>query len=758
MITTIKINQVASYSQEVIIEDLKKINFFFGNNGSGKSTVAKFFYNLSSDNDNKSSIVYDNCSQFGFDTINDEILVFNDEFIQRNFINNNVQKGIFSLNQGNDIIDKLIEAETLKLNQNKKFKDENLKEKKEIIESQVAKDYSDLKKNCFELRKNTLSSFLKIKDSFPYKQTQNNFDKINSILFTTKNLIEIKYENLLTNYKKLYDEELVKIDSLLSTKTYKQIRKIEIKINDLLNEVIIGNNDVDIAKMINDLGIRNWVDTGRDFLVKDLDSQICPFCQKETIDSNLLSKFESYFDENYKNKLAEIELLKGNYTTFFNDFLGQIDNVTKEYNFKNKSSNLYKDLKLLFQKNINSIDEKIKISNEKKQIKSILDFKNIISEVNKSINSHNKDFENLDNNRKKFEIDIWNYLTLESKENIQNYDLKKYEYAIDYLFELNIEEYIDEIILESKSKIEGWKTNTITTQEAVDNINSILRNSGFGGFKIKEKEKVNNISQYFLKRVDSESTQNVFKTLSEGEKNFIAFLYFHQLCLGTGNTDDISKKKIIVIDDPISSLDSQSLFIITTLIRDLSKKKGKNKIENKEFYYSHIHQIFVFTHNIYFFKEVSISNGNKLCQEISYFKIRKIDKESEVSLMPYNEINNDYSLLWKTLGDLKKSSSSDLNIIICNTMRRILESYINFTKIGQGKDSWDVLSTIPLEDPRHFVFSALISEINDGSHKVSLLDDVYFHRIINISTENIFFVFKEIFKEIGESHYEAMMN
>lgn len=85
-------------------------------------------------------------------------------------------------------------------------------------------------------------------------------------------------------------------------------------------------------------------------------------------------------------------------------------------------------------------------------------------------------------------------------------------------------------------------------------------------FLIDEKEKINNISQYFLKRIDAEPSDNVFKTLSEGEKNFISFLYFYQLCLGTDNIDRSSKKKIIVIDDPVSSLDSQALFIVTTLI------------------------------------------------------------------------------------------------------------------------------------------------------------------------------------------------
>ena len=40
-----------------------------------------------------------------------------------------------------------------------------------------------------------------------------------------------------------------------------------------------------------------------------------------------------------------------------------------------------------------------------------------------------------------------------------------------------------------------------------------------------EKEKINNISQYYLSRIGSNQQENIFNSLSEGEKNFISFLY-----------------------------------------------------------------------------------------------------------------------------------------------------------------------------------------------------------------------------------------
>ena len=121
-----------------------------------------------------------------------------------------------------------------------------------------------------------------------------------------------------------------------------------------------------------------------------------------------------------------------------------------------------------------------------------------------------------------------------------------------------------------------------------------------------------------------------------------------------------------------------------------------------------------------------------------------------------NEILNDYTLLWNSLKTFKGKNDSELNISLCNTMRRILESYVNFTKLG--KNSWDSLSSIPIDDSRYYICSALISEINDGSHKVSPLDEMFYQRVVNEVPQNLFNAFEMIFREIAEPHYEAMMN
>lgn len=70
---------------------------------------------------------------------------------------------------------------------------------------------------------------------------------------------------------------------------------------------------------------------------------------------------------------------------------------------------------------------------------------------------------------------------------------------------------------------------------------------------------------------------------------------------------NLKKRKILVIDDPVSSLDSQVLFIVNSLIQHLIANKGKTKPEKKAFKNPlFLEQVFILTHNIYFHKEVSL--------------------------------------------------------------------------------------------------------------------------------------------------------
>ncbi len=89
MITSIIIKNVATYDSVngVLISDLKKVNFFFGFNGSGKSTIAKYLRNLSLET-SLQSVDFDQCTNVGYNNTIHQILIFNDNCIDENFKRN----------------------------------------------------------------------------------------------------------------------------------------------------------------------------------------------------------------------------------------------------------------------------------------------------------------------------------------------------------------------------------------------------------------------------------------------------------------------------------------------------------------------------------------------------------------------------------------------------------------------------------------------------------------------------------------------
>lgn len=297
--------------------------------------------------------------------------------------------------------------------------------------------------------------------------------------------------------------------------------------------------------------------------------------------------------------------------------------------------------------------------------------------------------------------------------------------------------------MESKQKKtnfkEGFEQELIQKQQQVTSvhysvleINRILKSFGFTSFLLDAAEENGNY------KIIRENGEDAHETLSEGEKSFITFLYFYQLLKGSNDVKDIHAEKVVVIDDPISSLDSNVLFIVSSLVRKLmfEIKDGASDVK----------QIFVLTHNIYFHKEVTFSHGNKSFGEASYWVLRKSNEITSIEQYSKNPIKTSYELLWKEL----RNPVNRNHITIQNIMRRILENYFKFF----GNTDLDDLEHKFDEDEK-LICRSLLSWINDGSHSIS--EDLYIESNEDIVSRYMI-VFKKIFENKNhQAHYEMMM-
>ncbi len=206
---------------------------------------------------------------------------------------------------------------------------------------------------------------------------------------------------------------------------------------------------------------------------------------------------------------------------------------------------------------------------------------------------------------------------------------------------------------------------------------------------------------------------------------------------GNISENGIAVDRVVVFDDPVSSLDSDVLFIVSALIRRLQEEARKGD--------GYIKQVFVLTHNIYFHKEVSFDPTRKggLRAHETFWIIRKGADKSVVTGYDHNPIKTSYELLWAEVMNPNQST-------IQNILRRILENY--FTLLGNlHRDG--IIAKFEGKDQQ--VCASLFSWVNDGSH--SVYDDLYISADDQVATRYLD-VFRRVFEKTGHvSHYNMMM-
>lgn len=359
---------------------------------------------------------------------------------------------------------------------------------------------------------------------------------------------------------------------------------------------------------------------------------------------------------------------------------------------------------------------------------------NLINNANEAISKHNNMVKNLSNEKKILTNQIWRFLTEEIKTETTNYKTKKdnIEKAIS-----KIQEKIDKNNKEKQQKENEVKTlekQTTSIQPTIDGINSLLKQFGFSSFILAKSA---NGNYYKLQRPDNSDAKT---TLSEGEKSFVCFLYFYHLLKGSDSESGITTDRVVVIDDPVSSLDSDVLFIVSSLIKGLFDEIRSNS--------GHIKQMFILTHNVYFHKEITFNQkrrNNQAMNEETFFTVRKDETGSQIVKWNENPIKTSYDLLWSEVRTQNKSA-----LTIQNTLRRILENYF---KILGGIDPDKICEMF--DGKEKCICKSLFSWVNDGSHFAH--DDLYVS-IDSNQIENYLSVFRRIFEKSGHiAHYKMMM-
>lgn len=657
MIESITLSGIATYSPVTpeTIQNLKAVNYFYGANGAGKTTISRLINNPTLSTASRITWAKGNPIP---------AMVYNNDFIAANFTDSKQFKGVFTLGQAEQA--QLDHLEELKKERDRHalFKakgQENLNgpdgksgkiaEKKALEEKLVGR--------CWEQKQ-------KHDDEFQgaFKGLRNNREAFkNRVLEESKSntskLVDI--EDLRKRAGILYGDAPLPMNAVSKLDLS---RLVALEQNTVLSKKVVGKEDVNVSAMIQHLGNSDWIRQGMKYLGHTDDD--CPFCQQK-LPHDFEKSLEDYFDETFEADTRALSQFRDTYNTVADNLLIQAQTILAtdcSHLDKKKLDLELQAMNAIMLVNRQRIDLKVANPSNDMALESFAEIPLRISELiisaNNKVSEHNRLISEFSVEQNKLTNEVWRYiLDVELKDALADYtqDGDRVGKAIDGITASIDRATVD--ISAADAEIAKIESSLTSVKPTVIAINKILKDFGFRSFSLDPACADNS---YRLIRSDGTDAK---ATLSEGEKTFVTFLYFYHLLRGSISTSGISTDRIVVIDDPVSSLDSDVLFIVSSLIKKLFhevRQKGNN-----------LKQVFVLTHNVHFHKEITFNPqraGDASIKDETFWVVRKPDHFSKIEGFECNPIKTSYQLLWAEL--TKKPLPA---LTIQNTMRRILENY-----------------------------------------------------------------------------------
>lgn len=748
--TAIKKVTLNDHTFSNVVFDPTLINFFFGKNGTGKSTVAK-------DIGNPAMTEW----VAGVSPTDYSLTVYNEEFIRDNIQSYGNIPGVFTITKQNAEI----KAEVDRLTSEKT----ELEAKARSLNTAILAEQGKQQKIDTAYEKSVWDATESLRAR--YKEAQVGYTRDKKKFVSHLESItpaDVNEEQLASLYAIAYGPEIPPYDE------YKPIDSTIIPSSPLLKKAIIGSSHTAFSDFVHALNASGWLSQGHSAYQHAAGAK-CPYCQQD-LPTNFEVDLASCFDEQYQQSMTELKSFVQAYRDAMNGIYTLLDTNMKN-RFAFEQAAVYKTKFDLFMErarsNVAAAQQKL---TDPSQAIELVDLSGIIVELNDLIGLINEKIcaSNAvikDKPTKKQEcIDlVWQLLASRCQAEIAVHKNGKEHSAaeITTLTESRNKAKSDADAMQAE--IGRLNQQTVNTTAAKDSINRLLAAAGFQGFHLREKPGTQ--YAYELVRDDDKTAHG----LSEGERNFIAFLYFYHMVIGSQSDDGKTLNKIVVIDDPVSSMDSSSMFTVASLVRDLIAICYNNyEMSESGNTNNHIKQLFCLTHNPYFFKEVSY---NRIVENecVAVFEIRKLDGNQSVisecirdderaggGKINYSPVKNTYDALWE---EYRIATDS---ISLLNVTRRILEYYylqicgysgdnLRADLLERNKPDFEVVLPDGNVDKADYnIAVAMIAVMNIGARGFN--DGLYFD-VSAISPTQIRTVFKKIFDVTKQQqHYDMMMD
>jgi len=668
-----------NFSSSVDLPEFSRFNLIYGWNGSGKTSLSRilrsfelqenYYENFKKVPEFK--LILDDDTIVDQDNLKklDNIRVFNKDFIDENVFCAAGPKPIFFFGKKN----KEDEKKILQNNQDLDSLNIQNKGKNELLKKLQEKHEESLTDKAREIRTSLTT---------PMSDEYHNYERTSLI----------KRINGDENSQKTYSQYVLKANMLAKLKksimqTSKSriipIAVPNIEINDLVKRVSAILNKTVVSEAIKSLKsdneINQWVEHGL-HLHKLKNLKTCAFCN-QTIPAGRFSQLEKHFNDAYRNILESIREIKINCenrkisfkpiesSEFYEDLIPQylMEKLNAERTIKEFNDLINKLIQSLEQKEQNLFERKDLVMRKSIKIDSFVNINKVIEENNGRTANFEKQIK-------------------EDKKMIENHYIGEFFAAyIKNTEELTVLrnecEKIDQLITQKVKENDDLKSNLISHHVSAQQLNEDLEKFlGRSDIQIKPSD---DAEGYEILR-----NGEIASDLSEGEKTSIAIIYF--LTKIKEESFDL-KKGIVIIDDPVSSLDSNTIFLSFSFIKNAVKEAK---------------QVIIFTHHFDFFRQ--IKNWFKYLkrngQSVSYFMVtcKSVDGDRNSSLINVDKLlinyESEYHFLFSILYNFEKKEKKELAEMynIPNVVRKFLESFLAFrVPIGTKEPSiWPRLEKI----------------------------------------------------------------
>ena len=624
-----------------ILDNLKRKNFIYGKNGAGKSSITEVIR-----------------AQYG-ETHDVRI------FQGFNSVAENERFDAISLGIENAELQPQIEAVNKKIDdiklQIQETDDENLYKRFRHAESELS-NYQTARKHFY---------------SSSASELKNSYTGLTGANYTTRN-----FQNDIPNSLELNDGEVKRLENLKNQDALRQVIEQQVAFEDL-GKYLTATNDILTTELIPSIILKfksnqeaNWAREGLHYHEA---GSMCAFCGNE-VSEERLENLNSYFDDQIKKfedrinsaitKISHAKQVakatkKIEKKFFYPQFHEKIQTINLEINeYVAEYVNFLNILEeQLLERRSNLFTTKLEIVDTIPEAidPTIAQYKKLCEENNKfsaNLNIEKQQArERLRLNlvaKKLKDFDHNNFVT-EGKVLEEKYTRIKREFDEKQLQLDNLEKELNSLL-----------SRSVDESVAAERINKYLRGLGEQSFQLILVEGEQK-GQYAVQ--DMQGNKRSISTLSTGEKNIVAFLWF---MLDLENPDKLTEKqRIIVFDDPMNSNDDTTQYLIIVSIQKLLKNLNDTD------------QVFILTHNIHFYINVRYKwwNGStKQNYEKTTIHLVKSSAGSSFRLLTSEaeDLKTTYEALWAELHWMYEQHKPEFML---NPIRRIFETYGKFNQI-----------------------------------------------------------------------------